>query len=830
MKAVVMAGGQGTRLRPLTSNQPKPMLPIVGKPMMQHILALARRHGITEVVTTVQFLASVVRNYFGDGSDQGMSLTYVTEQEPLGTAGSVKNAEALLDDRFLVLSGDSLTDVDLTELVEFHEKSGAAVTVTLKRVENPLDFGIVITGEDGRVERFLEKPGWGEVFSDTINTGIYVVEREVLDHVPEGSEFDFSNDLFPLLLDKGLPVYGYVTDRHWTDVGNLEAYLRAHWEVLDHQVEVEIEGFEVSDGVWLGTGAELSPDATVVGPAYIGENSRVEAGAIILDHSVLGRSVVNSGASVQRSVVHDGAYLGGNSSLRGCVLGKNSDVKSGARLEEGVVVADECYVGEGALLNPHVKVYPFKVVDPGAIVSESIVWQSGGARNLFGERGVAGVMNVDVTPEMALRLAVAYGGLLPKRSVVATCRDASRTARIVKRAMVAGANSSGVDCNDLELVPIPVARFYARSTRALGGFAVRSSAADGASVEIQFFDERGLDLDAATERRLERAYYRDDLRRAFQADIGELSFPARGREFYVRGVLDSVDVKLIRQRGPKLVVDYAYGAASITGPQILGRLGGDVLSANAVIDEDRAVLSREEVDAHVQNLARLVRSSGAEVGALIDAVGEKASLVDGAGRVLSPQDQVLAFVGLLSACQPGVRIALPVSSSRAAERLLAANGGEVVWTGTSSAALMQAAEEEDVAFAGSEDGVIFPRFMPAFDAVVALAKLLELTARLGRPLASIVDELPPTHVLRRDVPTAWEAKGTVMRRVIEWAQTDGGDVMTIDGVKFFRGDDWILVVPHPEEPLVRVWAEAGSEAGAEALIAETAAFVEEARS
>ncbi len=437
-----MAGGQGTRLRPLTSNQPKPMLPIVGKPMMQHILALARRHGITEVVTTVQFLASVIRNYFGDGSDLGIELSYVTEQEPLGTAGSVKNAEALLDDRFVVLSGDSLTDIDLTQLVEFHEKNGAAVTVTLKRVENPLDFGIVITDEDGRVERFLEKPGWGEVFSDTINTGIYVVEREVLDHVPQGEEFDFSTDLFPLLLDKGLPMFGYVTDRHWTDVGNLEAYLRAHWEVLDRQVEVEIEGFEVSDGVWLGTGAELSPDAHVSGPAFIGENSRIEAGAQIFDHTVLGRSVVvNAGASLQRSVVHDGAYVGGNSSLRGSVLGKNSDVKSGARLEEGVVVADECYVGEGALLNPHVKVYPFKVVDPGAIVSESIVWQSGGARHLFGERGVAGVMNVDVTPELALRLAVAYGGMLPKRSIVATCRDSSRTARIVKRAMIAGANS-----------------------------------------------------------------------------------------------------------------------------------------------------------------------------------------------------------------------------------------------------------------------------------------------------------------------------------------------------------------------------------------------------
>src|SRR5437870_683506 len=209
MRAVVMAGGQGTRLRPLTSNQPKPMLPVVGRPMMEHILLLARNHGVTEIVATVQFLASVIRNYFADGSDLGLSLSYATEEEPLGTAGSVRNAAPLLQDRFLVLSGDSLTDVDLTELMKFHEAKGAAVTVTLKRVEDPLEFGIVITDDEGRVERFLEKPGWGDVFSDTINTGIYVVEREVLDFIPEGEEFDFSADLFPLLLDKGLPIFGY---------------------------------------------------------------------------------------------------------------------------------------------------------------------------------------------------------------------------------------------------------------------------------------------------------------------------------------------------------------------------------------------------------------------------------------------------------------------------------------------------------------------------------------------------------------------------------------------------------------------------------------------
>ncbi|HYZ10476.1 MAG TPA: NDP-sugar synthase, partial [Actinomycetota bacterium] len=275
MKGVVMAGGQGTRLRPLTSNQPKPMLPIVGRPMMEHVLVLLREHGLTEVVATVQFLASVVRHYFGDGSDLGLSLVYATENEPLGTAGSVKNAEQFLDDTFLVMSGDHVTDLDLTAAARFHRERGAAATVVLKRAENPLEFGIVITGEDGRVERFLEKPGWGEVFSDTINTGIYVLEPEVLAHVPVNEEFDFAKDLFPLLLEKGLPLYGFVAEGYWADVGHLEAYLEVHRDILDRKVSITPTGFELDRGVWLGEGAEVHPEAKVEGPAYVGDNSRV---------------------------------------------------------------------------------------------------------------------------------------------------------------------------------------------------------------------------------------------------------------------------------------------------------------------------------------------------------------------------------------------------------------------------------------------------------------------------------------------------------------------------------------------------------------------------
>src|SRR5918999_503987 len=230
VRAVVMAGGEGTRLRPLTSNQPKPMVSIVGKPCMEHILELLRRHGFEDVVVTVAFLPQAIRGYFGDGESMGLNIEYSVEETPLGTAGSVRLASGKLDDTFLVISGDALCDIDLGALVAFHREKGAAATIGLVSVDNPLDFGIVVTDEDGRIERFLEKPSWGQVFSDTVNTGIYVLEPEVLRHVPTDRPYDFSKELFPLLLEMGRPLYGHVCEGYWLDIGNLDQYRQGDFD------------------------------------------------------------------------------------------------------------------------------------------------------------------------------------------------------------------------------------------------------------------------------------------------------------------------------------------------------------------------------------------------------------------------------------------------------------------------------------------------------------------------------------------------------------------------------------------------------------------------
>ncbi|MGZ8688085.1 MAG: sugar phosphate nucleotidyltransferase, partial [Gaiellaceae bacterium] len=450
MKAVVMAGGEGTRLRPLTSNQPKPMVPIVGKPCMEHILELLRSHDFEEVVITLAFMPQTIRSYFGDGDFLGVQIDYSVEEQPLGTAGSVKLAQERLDDTFVVISGDALCDVHLGALVAAHRAKGAAVTIGLKPVDNPLEFGIVVTDEDGKVERFLEKPSWGQVFSDTINTGIYVLEPAIFDFIPEGRSVDFSGEVFPALLAAGRPMYGALVDGYWEDVGTLEAYLSAHKDVLDLKVVTEIPGFRVNEGIWLGEGAEISPEATMVGPAVIGPGSKIEAGCHIGEYTVLGSNVrLQHEAHVERCVLHDNVYVGARTRMRGAVIGRSCSVRSNVRIDEGVVLGDEVFVGTDAIITSEVKIFPFKTIEEGAIVNSSIVWESKGARSLFGRDGVNGLANVDVTPELAVRVALAYGTSLPKGTTVVTSRDSSRSARMLKRAMMAGLNAAGVDVLDL---------------------------------------------------------------------------------------------------------------------------------------------------------------------------------------------------------------------------------------------------------------------------------------------------------------------------------------------------------------------------------------------
>ena len=821
MQAVIMAGGQGTRLRPLTSSIPKPMLPVVNKPIMEHIVGLLASQGIKDMCATLQFLPTNITNYFGDGSNWGVRLTYSLENTPLGTAGSVMNCRHQLDGTFLVISGDALTDMDLTEAVDFHRKKGAMATLVLVRVENPLEFGIVVTDTDGRIERFLEKPNWGQVFSDTINTGIYILEPEIFSYIPEDTAFDFSQDLFPLLLKEGRPLFGYVAEGYWCDVGNFAQYLRAHKDVLDGRTGIRPGGFQIEPGIWLEEEVEIENQAALRGPLVIGPHSRIEKGAVLREYTVLGSNVVvKEGSFLHRSIIYDNAYIGPSSHLRGCVIGKNCDLKSNVRVEEGVVIGGDCMLGENSLINHDVKIYPFKTVEAGATVNTSIIWESKGMRTLFGNGTISGITNVDITPEHALRIAMAYGSVLQRNSFVVTSRDASRQARTIKRAIISGLNSTGINVIDLEIAPLPVNRFYIRARRAAGGIDIRTSPYDPQSLEMQFFDAEGTDIPESLQRNIEKVFSQANFRRAFSHEIGAISFPHRSVDIYADSLLERVNLDIIREKGFKLVVDCAYGGAGYLLPGILGRLKCESFTMNTGVDESLAFLSLEAVSEHVEQLSRLVRSSGADLGVVFDGAGERIFLVDDEGRGISVLKALLLMVRLVSLAHPGSSIAVPVSATSRVDEIASAAGVNIIRTKESRHALMQASLRDGVVFAGAgSGGYIFPDFLPAYDGIMSMVKLLQMAAEQGVKLSELVDGLPPCHYFTRDLNTSWGSIGQIMRRMQERSEALRTDFT--DGLKIFVDSrNWVLVLPDAEEPLVHIIVDAEDPVKGEEIIEE----------
>jgi mannose-1-phosphate guanylyltransferase/phosphomannomutase len=826
MKAVVMAGGEGTRLRPLTSNQPKPMVPVVGKPCMEHILELLRDHGMNEVIVTVAFLPQAIRSYFGEGETLGMQIGYSVEESPLGTAGSVRLAAKQLDETFLVISGDALCDLDLTALVDFHREKGAAVTIGLKSVENPLEFGIVVTDEEGRIERFLEKPSWGQVFSDTINTGIYVLEPEVLKHVPTDRPYDFSKELFPYLLEMGRPLYGYVMDGYWQDIGNLDQFRQANFDALEENVRLNIPGIRIRGNVWLGEGVEIADLEQIEGPAYIGHYCRVAPDAQVGAHSVLSNSVtLRERSRVTRSVIDASTHIGRNSLIEGAIIGRSCDIRAHVRIHEGVAIGDEVTIGAETVVMPGVRIYPYKDVESGSLIHESVIWESRASTRLFGRDGVAGLVNVDLTPEVAVRIAAALGTALKRGARVAASRESAPACRMIKRALITGFTSAGLDVADLRVLPAAVARHLLKTEGFEAGIHVGTSQVDPEIVQIKFFEQPGIQLSPSMQKEIEKNFMRGELRRASFGDIGSISYPARVRESYAQDLLDSLDVEAIRGRGFRLVVDYGFSAASYVMPLLLGPLGVEAVSAHG-FTTDRSDSGSSLLLEAIGQVKQLVPAVGADLGVILDRAAERLYLVDERGREVPVEQTLLLFLRLIGSNGRRGKLAFPITVTSQVDHLLEGSGLEVIRTPASLGDLTKAAAEDGVIFAGAVGGgYVFPEFLPAYDATASLCKLLELLAPVRRPLSELVAELPAQTLVHRQLACPWALKGVVMRLLTERLRDRKLDLT--DGIKVFEKRGWAQILPDPDEPVMHIYAEGKTEEDSKTLEAEFRAMVEE---
>ena len=814
MKAVIMAGGFGTRLRPLTNNLPKPMVPMANKPMMEHILELLIRCKVTDIITLLYFNPEIIENYFGDGSRFDVKMTYLSAADDLGTAGSVKHAARYLDKSFLVISGDLLTDFDLLKAIDFHKGQRAVATMVLTHVENPLPFGIVITDKDGRINRFMEKPGWGEVFSDTINTGIYILEPEVLDMIPPNQEFDFSKDLFPILLEKKKALYGYIADGYWKDVGSLEEYRQANMDILNGKVKVNIPGEEAGrGGVWLGKDAKVDFTCKLEQSVVVGANCKIGANVRIANSIIGGNCTIEEGAAIISSVLWDNVSIGQKVVMQENVVGSKSNVMEGAYLAEGAIISDNCQIGKGSTVKANVKVWPYKIVEDGAILASSLIWGEKWGKNIFGAYGVTGLANIEISPEFAAKLGAAYGASLRKGSIVSTSRDAHKTCRMINRAIMTGILSTGVHIHDYGVTPMPVVRYLARSGSEIGGIHTRRSPFEPDIIDLKFFDNKGLALHSNQEKAIERLFFREDFRRAHMEETGEMMFPLHGFEYYQNGFMSSIDAEVIKKANLKIVLDYSYGSSSRIFPSILGKLNLNVIALNANLDGAKITKTAEEFQGSLEQLSSIVRSIKADIGIMLDAGGEKVFLVDENGDIIDGDVALNLIVLLVMKSYPKPLkterryIAVPVTASMIIDQIADTYDSSVKRTKATTRGMMETAMEDGVVFVGENTGgFIFPQFQPAFDGMYTTVKILEMMAKTGVRMHQLLREVPPSFMIKEKAPCSWEMKGKIMRRMME----DSRDKVLelVDGIKVIIGKGCVIVYPSQDKSYFHVVAEA----------------------
>ena len=814
MKAVVMAGGEGSRLRPLTLNRPKPLVPIGNRPIMELILGLLKQHGITEIVATLYYLADEIKAYFGDGNDFGVNLNYSVEGSPLGTAGSVKMAEdQLKDGTFIIISGDSLTDCDLNKAVEFHRAKGSIATLILYRVQSPLDFGVVITDNEGRVQRFLEKPAWSEVFSDTVNTGIYILEPEVFGLMEPGKPYDWSADIFPKLLEMGRPIYGYVMDGYWCDVGSLAVYRDANEHLLGGRVSHALEGDYLesqASGVYLGSNAKIDESVTLVPPVLLGRNVNVKAGSRIGPYTVLGdNTTVEGQATIDRTVIWDNVYIGHNASIHGSIIGSRAIIKRDCIVRENTVIGDRCLIDAGATIRPQVKIWPDKQVDRGAVVTMSLVWGSKWNGNLFRDLGVAGLSNIEITPDFACRLASSYGSCFPPHARIVTGRDTTRSSRMIKRAIIASLLSAGCEVLDLRSTAVPIARHFVQASGAGGAVHVRKLPGNSRVTLIELLDSKGMYLPRSLERKVENSFFREDYRRLDADDLGQIEYASRAVEGYQSDYFRLLEAQSGALTNLRIVCDYGFTSLAAYFPAMLARLGVESISLSAFDDGKRSPRTEHEIKSHLENLKTIVKNVGCDMGVLFFSDGERFALIDSKGEIVDDFKLLATLSVLLAKVEPNATIAMSVLAPTKLQLLLEASGCQIVRTKTEVRALMEACAGQTITMAGDRaGGFIFPEMQQWFDAPYCLGKLLTMLRKTGLSLHEVVETLPEFHLAYESINVPWEEKGLVMRRLAEELK-EVGQIELTDGIKVYNQGSWALILPDSLEPIVHVYSESG---------------------
>lgn len=774
------------------------MVPVLNRPVMDYTVDLLKKHGIQEIAVTLAYLPRVVKDYFEDGTDFGVSFQYFVEDAPLGTAGSVKNAAGFLPETFVVISGDALTDLDISDAVAFHKERGSLATLVLHRQQIPLEYGVVITDKENRITRFLEKPSWGEVFSDTVNTGIYILEPEVLDYVSPGKQFDFSKDVFPKLLEDNKPMYGYVADCYWCDIGDLRSYRQAQFDVLEGKVAVEVGGTLQKPGIWLGKDCHVAEDVTITPPVYVGKGCTIGQGARIGPLTVLNDfCLIEDRASLKRTVAWKDSSVARGAEVRGATICDSVCVGPKARLFDDSVVGCRTVLEQGVTLRQGAKVWPDKRITEDTVVSQNLVWGSRLSRRLFGRKDIKGRFNMEVTPEFASRLGSSFASLAANNGSLMVAGDNSEAAALVADALSVGILACGTRVIRASGLVMPMVRFAVRHYKAEGGIHVRLDPDKPEQLHLEFVNASGANIDRNTERKLEKAINGDSFQRV---GSGQVEITQRTddipRLYFVEWASKLRALGPGRKQARPLQV--VLGAES----ELMTFLGGSFLSYIGCVVK-RAENSLASVKGEVRN-------SNADMGVFLAADGEGILAVDESGGVVGP-DVYKALSMSLALKVKGKSVIIPHDAPQALRNM--AKGAEIIQVKSEPAEVMTAMLSR-----GSGDERATLQYLLHFDGIQAAARIADFLASRKLRLSQVLKSLPDLNYRAAAVPCQWTDKGRVLRQLV--AEQNKRKMELYEGVKIWDDRGWALVLPDSEKPRFNIYAQGNSEEFAEELAAE----------
>ncbi len=816
MQAVVMAGGFGTRLRPLTANIPKPMTPLLNKPIIEHIIQLLKKNDITDIVMILYHQAEIIKEYFKDGKKFGVKIQYVKPDADYGTAGAVYCGYELIRDRFIIISGDVVTDFDLSQALKFHEKRKSVSTLVLTRAKNPLQFGIVLTDKEGKITKFFEKPSWSEVFSDTINTGIYVLEKEALGLVPKArgnkADCDFSKDLFPYLLKHKMPLYGATLSGYWRDVGSLDDYIKSNLEALKGKINLPLAKGLLKNGSIIDPSSKVSRTAKVI-------------------NSVIGsRCYIAPGAVVKDSIIWNSVNIEDNSKINHDVICNSVKIRPNCRINENVFIGSNVTVGSNVSIRSDVKIWPQKSVDSNSIVTKNLIWEERWKDTLFTDSRITGISNIEITPDFSAKLGMAYGVFSGLESRILISRDIDNVSLMIKGSITSGLLSSGVTVLDYQTTPIPILRQELGKGKASGGIFVRKSPFDSSRCDIIFFDANGKDLSSAKIKSIERLVISNDARPIPFDKIGTINYAERTYESYKERFISLLNKEIINRRKFKIAINFSHGITSTILPNILGDFNIELVTLDSHLDAAKQSRSPEEFRTALQQLSYIVTSLKYDAGFLIDAGGEKIYLVDDKGKILSYDRFLSLVVYMYLSLYPKTRkIAVPIQASGEIDIVAKKYFTDIVRVKDSHFAIMNATADPEVDLAGgTKGGVIFPEFSFATDGMFSIMKILELAARSHKKLSETEEKTPRLHMAKNNVFCTLDLKGKIMRRLVE--DSEGQKKQMIDGIKIFFDDfTWVLCIPDSEREIFHVNAEAKTRKKAETLVKEYSAKIKKYR-